>query len=55
VIREKGARKMRKIRVLVGRCKWKRTPGKPRRRSEDNIKVEIGSDLVAWIHVRNNM
>jgi hypothetical protein len=36
-------------RVLVGRPQGKRPPGKPRRRWEDNIKIdvrEIGIELV---------
>jgi hypothetical protein len=41
-------------RVLVGRPKGKRPLGRPRRRWEDNINMdlgEIGSDGVNWIHL----
>jgi hypothetical protein len=39
-------------RVLVGRCEGKRQLGRPRRRWEDNIKMdlrEIGIDGANWI------
>jgi hypothetical protein len=39
-------------RVLVGRPEGKRPPGRPRRRWEDNIKMdlgEIGIDEANWI------
>jgi hypothetical protein len=39
-------------RVLVGRPKGKRPPGRPRRRWEDNIKMylrEIGIDGANWM------
>jgi hypothetical protein len=39
-------------RILVGRPKGRRPPGRPRRRWEDNIKMdlqEVGWDGVAWI------
>jgi hypothetical protein len=41
-------------RVLVGRPECKRPPGRPRRRWEDNIKMdlrEIGIDGVNWIQL----
>jgi hypothetical protein len=41
-------------RVLVGRPEWKRPLGRPRRRWEDNIKIdltEIGIDGVNWIQL----
>jgi hypothetical protein len=41
-------------RVLVGRTEGKRPPGRPRRRWEDNIKLdlrEIGIDGANWIQV----
>jgi hypothetical protein len=41
-------------RVLVGRPEGKRPPGRPRRRWEDNIKMdfkEIGIDGANWIHL----
>jgi hypothetical protein len=41
-------------RVLVGRSKDKRPPGRPRRRWEDNIKMdlrEIGIDGANWIQL----
>ena len=39
-------------RVLVGTPEGKRPPGRPRRRWEDNIKMdlqEVGSGVVDWI------
>jgi hypothetical protein len=45
-------------RVLVGRPKWKRPLGRPRRRSQFNIKMdlrEIGMDGSNWIRVAQNM
>jgi hypothetical protein len=41
-------------RVLVGRPEGKRPPGRPRRRWEDNIKMdlgEIGIDKANWIQL----
>jgi hypothetical protein len=41
-------------RVLVGRSEGKRPPGRPRRRWEDNIKMdlrEIGIDGTNWIRL----
>jgi hypothetical protein len=41
-------------RFLVGRPEGKRTLGKPRRRWEDNIKIdlrEVGIDVANWIHL----
>jgi hypothetical protein len=41
-------------RVLVGRPEWKRPLGRPRRRWEDNIKMdlrEIGIDGANWIQL----
>jgi hypothetical protein len=41
-------------RVLVGRCEWKRSLGRSRRRWEDNIKMdvrEIGIDVANWIRL----
>jgi hypothetical protein len=41
-------------RVLVGRSEWKRPLGRPRRRWEDNIKMdlmEIGIDGASWIRM----
>jgi hypothetical protein len=41
-------------RVLVGRLEGKRPLGRPRRRCEDNIKIdlrEIGIDEANWIHL----
>jgi hypothetical protein len=41
-------------RVLVGRPKGKRPPGRPRRRWEDNIKLdlrEVGIDGANWIRL----
>jgi hypothetical protein len=43
--------------VLVGRPKWKRPLGRPRRRWEDNIRLdlrEIGIDGVNWIQLTQN-
>jgi hypothetical protein len=45
------------IKVLVGRSEGKRPLGRPRRRSEDNIKMvlrEIGIDRVNWIQLAQN-
>jgi hypothetical protein len=39
-------------RILVGRPEGRRPPGRPRRRWEDNIKMdlqEVGWDGVSWI------
>jgi hypothetical protein len=39
---------------LVGGPEWKRPPGRPRRRWEDNIKMnfgEIGIDAANWIRL----
>jgi hypothetical protein len=44
-------------RVLVGRPEGKRPPGRPRRRWEDNIKLdfrEIGIDEANWIQLAQN-
>jgi hypothetical protein len=44
-------------RVLVGRSEGKRPLGRPRRRWEDNIKMdlgEIGIDGVNWIQLAQN-
>jgi hypothetical protein len=44
-------------RVLVGRPEGKRTLGRPRRRWEDNIKMdfrEIGIDGANWIQLTQN-
>jgi hypothetical protein len=38
-------------RVLVGRSEGKRLLGRPRRRWEDNIKMEIGIDGADWIRM----
>jgi hypothetical protein len=38
-------------RVLVGRREGKRPLGRPRRRWDDNIKMEIGIDGVNWIQM----
>jgi hypothetical protein len=38
--------------ILVGKLKWKRTLGRPRRRWEDNIRMdltEIGWERVDWV------
>jgi hypothetical protein len=45
-------------RVLVGRPKGKRPLGRPRRRWEDNIKLdlrEIGTDVANWIELAQDM
>jgi hypothetical protein len=45
-------------RVLVGRPEGKRPPGIPRRRWEDNIKLdlsEIGIDGANWIQLSQDM
>jgi hypothetical protein len=45
-------------RVLVGRTEGKKPLGRPRRRWEDNIKVdlrEIGIDAANWIHLAQVM
>jgi hypothetical protein len=45
-------------RVLVGRPEGKRLLGRPRRRWEDNIKVdlrEIGIDVANWIQLTQDM
>jgi hypothetical protein len=45
-------------RVLVGRPEGKRPLGRPRRRWEDNIKMdlrEIGIDGANWIRLAQNM
>jgi hypothetical protein len=45
-------------RVPVGRLEGKRPPGKPRRRWEDNIKMdlrEIGIDGANWIQLAQDM
>ena len=44
-------------RVLVGKPKGKRPPGRHRRRWEDNIKMdlqEVGSGGVDWIELAQN-
>jgi hypothetical protein len=50
-----GGRKREGVyRVLVGRPKGKRPPGRPRYRWEDNIKMdlrEVGIDGVNWIRL----
>ena len=41
-------------RVLVGKLEGKRPPGRPRRRSEDNIKIdlqEMGCGGMDWIQL----
>jgi hypothetical protein len=46
------------IKVLVGRSEGKRPLGRPRRRWEDNIKMdlrEIGIDGQNWIHLAQDM
>jgi hypothetical protein len=43
--------------ILVGRPEWRRPLGRPRRRWEDNIKMdlrEIGFGDVDWIHLAQN-
>jgi hypothetical protein len=45
-------------RILVGRPEGKRPLGRPRRRWEDNIKLdlrEIGIDGANWIHLAQDM
>jgi hypothetical protein len=40
--------------ILVGKPGGKRLPGRPRRRWDDNIKMdlrEIGLDIMEWIHL----
>jgi hypothetical protein len=40
--------------ILIGKPEWKRSLGRPSRRSEDNIKIdlrEIGWEGVDWIHL----
>jgi hypothetical protein len=40
--------------ILVGKAEGKRPPGRPRHRSEDNIRMdlrEIGSEGVDWMHL----
>jgi hypothetical protein len=47
----------RVYRVLVGRTEGKRPLGRPRRRWEDNIRMdlrEIGIDEVNWIRLARN-
>jgi hypothetical protein len=44
-------------RVLVGRPEGKRPQGRPRRRGEDNIKMdfgEIGIDVAKWIRLAHD-
>jgi hypothetical protein len=41
-------------RILVGRSEGKRPLGRPRRRWEDNIKMEIGIDVAKWIQLAQN-
>jgi hypothetical protein len=39
--------------ILVGKCEWRRPPGRPRRRWENNIIMdlkEIVWEVVDWIH-----
>jgi len=41
-------------RVLVGKTEGKRSLGRPRRRWEDNIKMdlqEVGCGIMGWIHL----
>jgi hypothetical protein len=48
----------RYFKVLVGRPEGKRTLGRPRRRWEDNIKMdlrEIGIDGANWIRLAQDM
>jgi hypothetical protein len=45
-------------RVLVGKPEGKRTLGRPRRRCEDNIKMdlrEIGIDRATWMQLAQGM
>jgi hypothetical protein len=35
-------------RLLVGRSEGKRSPGKPRRRWEDNIRIDLGEFGWGW-------
>jgi hypothetical protein len=47
----------RVYRVLVGKPDWKRALGKPRRRREDNIKIdlqEVGCGDMDWIELAQN-
>jgi hypothetical protein len=40
--------------ILFGKPEWKRPRGRPRRRWEDNVKMdlrEIGWEGVDWIHL----
>jgi hypothetical protein len=40
--------------ILVGKPEWKRTFGRPRRKKEDNIRMdltEICSEGVNWMHL----
>jgi hypothetical protein len=41
---EKGDR----YRILVGKPEGKRSRGKPRRRWEDNIKMDLKRDIMGW-------
>jgi hypothetical protein len=43
--------------ILVGRPEWRRPLGRPRRRWDNNIKMdvrEIGFGVVDWIHLAQN-
>jgi hypothetical protein len=45
-------------RVLVGRPEGKRPPGRPRRRWEDNIKMDVGETVIDganWIRLAQDM